>query len=306
MYCDIIGDIHGHADKLVNLLLKLGYEFKEGYYQHHARQVFFVGDFIDRGSQNRRVIEIVRSMVANGSAKAVMGNHEYNAICYHTPKSNTEWLRPHSKSKFKQHEEFLKEYPVGHNDTNEVIAWFKTLPLFLEEKDFRLIHACWDPAAIVRVKHFLNTDNTLKEEYIAESATKDSQLFLDIERLLKGVEIELPAPYSFKDKDGKERRHIRVKWWGPTHVSCRKAAFGYGDDTSNFPDDLILNCSSTPSYHIENKPVFFGHYWMVGTPEVQQDNVCCVDYSAGKGKKLVCYRFFKGPLDDGQFCWVDE
>jgi hypothetical protein len=59
MIYDIIGDIHGHADKLEGLLIKLDYEMKDGFYQHNNRKVVFVGDFIDRGTQNRRVVEVV-------------------------------------------------------------------------------------------------------------------------------------------------------------------------------------------------------------------------------------------------------
>lgn len=75
------------------------------------------------------------------------------------------------------------------------------------------------------------SDNTLKKDCLAESINEKSPLFDIIERLLKGVEIELPKQpkrYSFKDKDGKERYQIRVKWWGDRGLSYKKLAFGYG------------------------------------------------------------------------------
>ncbi|MEN8214746.1 MAG: metallophosphoesterase, partial [Pseudomonadota bacterium] len=56
----IIGDIHGHADKLEELLLHLGYQNSSGVYRHADAKAVFLGDFIDRGSQHRRVIGIVR------------------------------------------------------------------------------------------------------------------------------------------------------------------------------------------------------------------------------------------------------
>ena len=80
----IIGDIHGHADKLEELLVHLSYENSSGVYQHPNAKVVFLGDFIDRGRKHQRVIEIVRDMVDQGHALAVMGNHEFNAIYYHT------------------------------------------------------------------------------------------------------------------------------------------------------------------------------------------------------------------------------
>ena len=48
---DFIGDIHGHADKLQELLTKLGYSYINGVYSHHQRKALFVGDYIDRGPQ---------------------------------------------------------------------------------------------------------------------------------------------------------------------------------------------------------------------------------------------------------------
>src|SRR5699024_4971794 len=41
----------------------------------------------------------------------------------------------------------------------------------------------------------------------------------------------------------------------------------------------------------EDKPIFFGHYWLKGSPEVQAPNIACVDYSAAKGGDLVDYRW---------------
>jgi predicted MPP superfamily phosphohydrolase len=79
---DLIGDIHGHADKLVQLLEKLGYSKQNNYYAHPERKVLFVGDYIDRGPQIRETLEIVKQMVENQSAIALMGNHEYNALCF--------------------------------------------------------------------------------------------------------------------------------------------------------------------------------------------------------------------------------
>lgn len=81
---DLIGDIHGQANELIELLEKLSYEEKNNIWQHENRKVIFLGDFIDRGDQQKEVINIVRPMIENGFALSVMGNHEYNAIAYYT------------------------------------------------------------------------------------------------------------------------------------------------------------------------------------------------------------------------------
>ena len=57
MAYDIIGDIHGQADKLEALLRTLGYRDTAGAWRHAERRAIFVGDFIDRGpAQVRSVI----------------------------------------------------------------------------------------------------------------------------------------------------------------------------------------------------------------------------------------------------------
>jgi hypothetical protein len=96
---DLIGDIHGYAGPLQQLLKKLGYTRHKGAYRHPGRLVVFLGDFIDRGPQIRETLEIVRAMIDSGAALSFMGNHELNALAFHTPdpKNPSEHLRPHNE-----------------------------------------------------------------------------------------------------------------------------------------------------------------------------------------------------------------
>lgn len=82
---DIIGDVHGTAVKLEGLLRTLGYTEVDGAYRLDGHQAVFVGDLIDRGDDQVRVLELVRAMVEAGTARVVMGNHEFNAIAWVTP-----------------------------------------------------------------------------------------------------------------------------------------------------------------------------------------------------------------------------
>lgn len=81
---DIIGDIHGQYDALEALLGRLGYAKSGGVWRHSERKAIFVGDLIDRGPQQRKVMDTVRAMTENGSAYCILGNHEFNAISYFT------------------------------------------------------------------------------------------------------------------------------------------------------------------------------------------------------------------------------
>ncbi len=82
---DLIGDIHGYASALKCLLRKLGYQEREGTWQHVERKVIFLGDFVDRGPEQVETVQIARRMVEAGHALAVMGNHEFNAVAWATP-----------------------------------------------------------------------------------------------------------------------------------------------------------------------------------------------------------------------------
>jgi protein phosphatase len=108
---DIIGDVHGCYDELVELLANLGYELsaafpadsgttsdgKEGLPQltpsssaavpesvgnpsvlRHpsGRKLIFLGDLVDRGPKVPQVLKLVMAAVASGAALCVPGNHD--------------------------------------------------------------------------------------------------------------------------------------------------------------------------------------------------------------------------------------
>ena len=79
----------------------LGYRPDErgGAFRHPERQAIFVGDLIDRGPEQLRVLATVKAMVDAGSAQIVMGNHEFNAVAYATehPVGSGCYLRPHNE-----------------------------------------------------------------------------------------------------------------------------------------------------------------------------------------------------------------
>ena len=75
---DILGDVHGCHDELVELLTTLGYQRDaEDVLRHPAgRTAVFLGDLVDRGPATPAVLRDVMRMVEAGSALCVPGNHE--------------------------------------------------------------------------------------------------------------------------------------------------------------------------------------------------------------------------------------
>mgnify|MGYP001157967606 CR=1 FL=1 len=301
---DIIGDIHGEADALTRLLDALGYIQINGVYTHSERQALFLGDFIDRGPGQRDVLGIVRPMVDNGTALAVMGNHEFNAIAYATPTRDT-YLRLHTDKNRRQHAAFLDAFENEDEDYQETIGWFKTLPLWLDLPDLRVVHACWDATLINRLIE--DYDGAwLSDALLVRSSMRGTWEYEAIETLLKGKEIELPCGHRYHDKDGVERHAIRVKWWQAAST-YRDAYIGPPLAESHIPDDPISG-DHLIEYACHEKPVFIGHYWLSGQPAPLAQNIACVDYSVAKpGGVLAAYRFDgESELSEQKFVTVEQ
>ncbi len=77
MKYDVVGDIHGCYEELIQLLEKLGYSrAQQGMYKHpEARKLVFLGDLTDRGPQSIKVIELVYELVQQELALYSPGNH---------------------------------------------------------------------------------------------------------------------------------------------------------------------------------------------------------------------------------------
>ena len=224
MRYDLIGDIHGHSEPLVELLEKLGYCRSDGVYRQSDRQVIFLGDFIDRGPNQRDVIKIVRPMIEEGAALAVMGNHEFNAIAWFTedPENPGQYLREHTDRHRRQHQAFLDVY-AGADDYAELIGWFRTLPMWLELPGLRVVHACWDDVLMQDLEVcFPSINQYLDENLLLRASRKGRSEHDAIETLLKGKEIELPKGHTFFDRDGHARHGSSLRPEYPRHKRrCR-------------------------------------------------------------------------------------
>jgi hypothetical protein len=305
---DLIGDIHGYSETLIELLEALDYTPVDGVYRHPGRKIIFLGDFIDRGPKQRGVIDIVRPMIDEGAALSVMGNHEFNAIAYFAPDPDKpgEYLRPHNTKNEGQHEAFLDEY-LGCRDYPELIEWFRSLPLWLDLPGLRVVHACWDERLMhVLGKRFSGARHYLHDDLLIAALRRDSMEFHAIETLLKGKEIKLPHGQRFLDKDGNPRHAIRMRWWDAEARTYRGAFLGPEAARTHIPEDPI-DVEHLINYASDEPPVFIGHYWLDTEPKLLAPNVACLDYSvaAPGGGKLVAYRWDgEQTLSEDKFVFV--
>lgn len=302
---DVIGDIHGHADELVQLLDVLGYRKAQGVYEHPERKVIFLGDFIDRGPQIRQVLEIVRPMVEEGKALAVMGNHELNALAFHTEHIHRAeaFLRKRDNKNIRQHGQTILQ--LTDKKLADAINWFGTLPMWLDLDGLRVVHACWDDNAIATIKAARPNNEKITTEFLHSACEEGNALFEPVEIILKGKEAALPEGKSFADKDGHTRTATRTRWYSSPHgQTYRTYALTDEIDCDMELEQFVIDRAAP--YPLDAKPVFVGHYWLSGSqPELLADNVACVDYSVAKGGFLCAYRWNgEKKLSNDNFVWA--
>jgi hypothetical protein len=284
---DLVGDIHGHVDPLHRLLDKLNYTEIEGIFRHPERQMIFVGDFIDRGPEQREVLRVARSMCGAGSASAVLGNHEFNAIGWAAQSENGGFLRGHSAKNAHQHAEFLSQVEENSAAHEDAVNWFKSLPVWLDLPGLRVVHACWHEPSRETLISLLDERGCLTGTGIRESYRYGTDAHAAVEILLKGPEQRLPEGIHFFDKDGHKREEVRLRWWDQEATTFRKAALTMEGCEEELPDSPLPR----DFRYTANKPVFFGHYWLQGLPQLTARNAACLDFSVAKEGYLTAYRW---------------
>jgi len=307
---DIIGDVHGHARELHALLDKMDYRVSRGAYRHASRTVIFVGDLIDRGRANIETATIARQMVEEGSAQIVMGNHEFNAIAFHTedPERPGEFLRPHNRKNVTQHQATLQEFEARPDQKNLLLDWFRTLPLFLDLPEIRVVHACWDRQSFAQLKPRFNADHSMSAALFVSACRKGLIEHEARNTLLNGPEVDLPDGVSYLDNDGHRRTAMRLKWWlcGSGYLPFRKAGLGLEKAEQDKLPDNDLPAETHHRFAPDGKPTFFGHYWFSKMPPAPTSpTTACVDYSVARGGTLVAYRWDgEQKLSRDKYCFV--
>ena len=296
---DVIGDIHGYASALENLLKKMGYAKRDGVWRHPERQAVFIGDYVDRGPENIRTCRTVMDMQEAGAALAIMGNHEFNHLAYDTPnpKKQREHLRKHNEKNNKQAQETIREFEKSPDDKRPILGWMKTLPLWLDLPGLRVVHAFWSPKAQEILKPHLAADNSIDWKSFPELAKgeeADSEVGNARSQLLSGAEYQLPGGISFPDSDGNPRGEVRLKWWkfDQLPLSLRDLALVSSEKLKKIPDKE-LSKSDLPGAQPDKdaRPVIFGHYCMKPDGLFLGPRHVCVDASIAKKGKLAAYQF---------------
>ncbi len=279
---DIIGDIHGEAERLNALLNRLGYGLNQGIYQHPERKAVFLGDFINKGPDTKVVLQTVMPMVEAGTAYAVAGNHELNLLGFFQKNAQGQYIRPHTaKNKaqlaptflaFDQEEALLKEY----------MEWMKTLPLFLELDGLRIVHGFWHQPSINYMQQ--QHPSCQLDDSLLHAMVPGSHIRQAVEELLVGIKLELP--------DSLREEAFKAKWWKIGKSVCYNELAIRPDLSLNNPRISFQTVDNEAYQYPEHAPpLFFGHYNLPENPRVLAHNYTCLDFSPEDKPLITAYRW---------------
>jgi len=157
----VVGDIHGMRIPLAALLDAVGRLDGDA-------RFYFVGDYVNRGSESRQVVDLLMSMT---NARFIRGNHDdvFDQVLHgqaYTGETN-ESQRLAAFQWFMQHglDQTFMSYGVDSLDLEQVLhrptvgglerlaeavpathrEFFRELPAVIEEPDLFVVHAKWDP-----------------------------------------------------------------------------------------------------------------------------------------------------------------
>jgi serine/threonine protein phosphatase 1 len=121
----VIGDIHGCYDELKELYDKI--------VQHadlDAFKIIFVGDYVDRGPDSKKVVDFIRNIQKSGHV-ALMGNHEDMILA----------------GDFTYAAETIVSFGGfrGHLIPEDVLNWMRSLPKYYEDDTILVAHAAMNP-----------------------------------------------------------------------------------------------------------------------------------------------------------------
>lgn len=133
----IIGDIHGCDVLLEKLMQEIAWD-------PETQRLIFLGDYIDRGPDPKRVVDLILELSERGTVDCLMGNHEGLFIHFLSTGDPRFLLSNGGETTFRSYgiedgievcESAMSLIPAAHLD------FYRSLQLFIELEDYVIVHA---------------------------------------------------------------------------------------------------------------------------------------------------------------------
>jgi len=171
----VVGDVHGHLIKLLDLLSESGLIDESHHWSGGDAQLWFMGDFFDRGPHGIGVVDLVMRLQGQadevgGQVRAILGNHEILFLAAH------QFTRPNNKFQISW------KRNGGQNPdmalvTSRQIAWLRNLPALACVADRLFMHA--DAMFYLDYGQSIEEVNESIREILRDSQSEDWDRLLD-------------------------------------------------------------------------------------------------------------------------------
>lgn len=140
----VIGDVHGHKDKVQQVMQAAGLIDDDGHWAAGATTLWFMGDYFDRGPDGVGTVAMIMRLqdeaaAAGGTVGALLGNHDVHLLAAHDLGDTPDGSREGS---------FVASWRANGGDDHDLvrlephhIAWLKALPAMEIVDDHLLAHA---------------------------------------------------------------------------------------------------------------------------------------------------------------------
>ncbi|MCU0596728.1 MAG: metallophosphoesterase [Desulfobacterota bacterium] len=134
----IVGDVHGCLDMLKRLMEAIGWS-------PDTDRLIFLGDFIDRGTQSRGVVEYVME-ISNRSERVecLMGNHERILLDFLDGKDTNTFFLNGGMATLNSYRTEQQKYG-GFLIPEDHVSFLRSLKLLIELEDYYVVHAGFRP-----------------------------------------------------------------------------------------------------------------------------------------------------------------
>jgi len=134
----IVGDVHGCLDMLKTLMGIIGWS-------PEADRLIFLGDFIDRGSQSKGVVDYVLEIAKlSERVECLMGNHERILLDFMDGKDTNTFFLNGGVATLNSYRTDQQKYG-GFLIPDDHLSFFRSLRLIIELEDYYVVHAGFRP-----------------------------------------------------------------------------------------------------------------------------------------------------------------